>query len=66
MKNLLGNKKVAKTGIDMVGNVVKGVSAIGNSIAMAAMSAKAGDYVKAETGTYIDKSIGEVAKVFKK
>lgn len=65
MKNLLGNKKVAKTGIDMVGNVVKGVSAIGISIAMAAMSAKAGDYVKAETGTYIDKTIKEVVKTFK-
>ena len=65
MKNLLGNKKVAKTGIDMVGNVVKGVSAIGISIAMAAMSAKAGDYVKGETAGYIDKTIKEVTKTFK-
>ena len=66
MKNLLGNKKVAKTGIDMVGDIAKGVAGVGISIAIAAMSARAGDMVKAETGNYIDKSIGEVTKIFKK
>ena len=63
---ILGNKKVAKTGLTVIGDIAKGVAGIGISIAMAAMSAKAGDIVKAETGNYIDKSIGEVAKVFKK
>ena len=63
---ILGNKKVAKTGLTVAGDIAKGVAGIGISIAMAAMSAKAGDMVKMETGNYIDKSIGEVAKIFKK
>ena len=63
---ILGNKKVAKTGLTIAGDIAKGVAGIGISIAMAAMSAKAGDIVKTETSSYIDKSIGEVAKVFKK
>ena len=63
---ILGNKKAAKTGLTIAGDIAKGVAGIGISIAMAAMSAKAGDIVKTETGNYIDKSIGEVAKVFKK
>ena len=63
---ILGNKKVAKTGLTIAGDIAKGVAGVGISIAIAAMSAKAGDIVKTETGNYIDKSIGEVAKVFKK
>ena len=63
---ILGNKKVAKTGLKAIGEVIKGISAIGISISIAAISAKAGDMVKMETGNYIDKTLGEVAKVFKK
>ena len=63
---ILGNKKVAKTGLTIAGDVAKGVASIGISIAMAALSAKAGDMVKAETASYVDKSIQEMTKIFKK
>ena len=63
---ILGKKNVTQTGLTGAGDIAKGVAGIGISIAMAALSAKAGDMVKAETGNYIDKSIGEVTKIFKK